>query len=231
MRNYILDTGAGDMFSSVAERAKRLAESSSLRGANVEFDFNGIKCIVSKDTNTDLLYRDYSNAFTMDWVIVGPDCISEYEPEVIQELNKRSKQADERREIERKEYKAEQLKQKTNLQNQIGNIEIELIDKKIYQDWKDKNTDGYGAACFTYAEYWAQLMQIEIVNGKKVSDCAEKTSQTADIDGITGFMYGMAINILSKCWIHGEELRKWHNKEYKHEGDGVVNPAVLTVSI
>lgn len=26
-----------------------------------------------------------------------------------------------------------------------------------------------------------------------------------------------------------EELRKWHNKEYNYEGDGVVNPAILTI--
>jgi len=47
--------------------------------------------------------------------------------------------------------------------------------------------------------------------------------------GITGFMYGCAVNLLSQCWKHGEELRKWHNKEYGHEGDGVVNPAVFTI--
>lgn len=26
-----------------------------------------------------------------------------------------------------------------------------------------------------------------------------------------------------------EFLRKWHNKEYGYDGDGVVNPAVITV--
>lgn len=42
-------------------------------------------------------------------------------------------------------------------------------------------------------------------------------------------MYGMAVSILSQCWKYGEFLRKWHNKEYGYEGDGVVNPAVMTV--
>ena len=42
-------------------------------------------------------------------------------------------------------------------------------------------------------------------------------------------MYGCAVSILSQCWKYGEELRKWHNKEYNYDGDGVVNPAVLTI--
>ena len=58
---------------------------------------------------------------------------------------------------------------------------------------------------------------------------AEKCSHDADTDGITGFMYGAAVSILSNHWKYGELLRKWHNKEYGHEGDGVVNPAVLTI--
>lgn len=42
-------------------------------------------------------------------------------------------------------------------------------------------------------------------------------------------MYGCAVNILAQCWKYGEELRKWHNKEYNYNGNGVVNPAVLTI--
>lgn len=47
--------------------------------------------------------------------------------------------------------------------------------------------------------------------------------------GHKGFMYGVAVSILSQCWEYGECLRKWHNKEYGYDGDGVVNPAVITV--
>jgi len=67
--------------------------------------------------------------------------------------------------------------------------------------------------------------------GVTVAKIADKASHAADIDGVTGFMYGCAVNVLSQVWKHGEELRKWHNKEYDYEGDGVVNPAVLTVSV
>lgn len=60
-------------------------------------------------------------------------------------------------------------------------------------------------------------------------DNAKQLSYEADKEGITGFMYGAAVSILSQCWEYGEFLRKWHNKEYEYDGDGVVNPAVITV--
>jgi hypothetical protein len=60
-------------------------------------------------------------------------------------------------------------------------------------------------------------------------EIAEPTSFELGFLGITGFMYGAAVQILSKCWKHGEDLRKWHNNEYGHEGEGVVNPAILTL--
>jgi len=45
-------------------------------------------------------------------------------------------------------------------------------------------------------------------------------------------MYGCAVSMLSQCWKYGEELRRWHNKEWGHEDtDGIVNPAVLTINV
>jgi len=41
--------------------------------------------------------------------------------------------------------------------------------------------------------------------------------------------YGCAVSILSQCWEYGEYLRKWHNKKYDYDGDGAVNPAIMTV--
>lgn len=103
-----------------------------------------------------------------------------------------------------------------------------------YKDWYEKNSDPYSRACFTYAERWAELLEKEIEESDKdtkevMKQYAEKYSHDADIEGITGFMFGMAVQILSLCWEYGEELRKWHNKEYNYEGEGVVNPAILTV--
>ena len=73
--------------------------------------------------------------------------------------------------------------------------------------------------------------------GKQIEDIAKDLSHKADTEGITGFMYGMAVKILCDCWVHGEALRLWHNKDIqiKDEGDKanedgkVLNPALLVV--
>lgn len=114
---------------------------------------------------------------------------------------------------------------------------MQVNDQAVYDDWKSKNTDPYGAAGFRYLEAWANLMEARIAVGEKLQDIAEATSHEADTEGITGFMYGCAVSVLSKCWVHGEALRRWHNKKTQigNEGDlandngGVLNPALLNI--
>lgn len=103
-----------------------------------------------------------------------------------------------------------------------------------YKDWYNKNLDFYGHGIFTFAERWAELMEEAIDNSEDspmevIIKRADGLSRTADTKGITGNMYGCAVYILSQCWEYGELLRKWHNKEYDYDGDGVVNPAILTI--
>lgn len=68
-----------------------------------------------------------------------------------------------------------------------------------------KNNDPYGRACFTYAERWAEMMEEKIKASednemKVIVDNAKQLSYEADKEGITGFMYGAAVSILSQCW-------------------------------
>jgi hypothetical protein len=107
---------------------------------------------------------------------------------------------------------------------------MKVKDLKVYKNWKTKNTDAYGACIFRYAERWADMMEEKIKDGEKIKDIADKLSHEADTEGITGYMYGASVSILAQCWEYGEELRKWHNKEYDYKGDGVVNPAILTIN-
>lgn len=101
-----------------------------------------------------------------------------------------------------------------------------------YTDWKNKNT-----AIFNYAETWANLMELHISEGSKLEDIADTQSHEADTEGITGFMYGAAVSILSQCWTHGEQLRVWHNLktqigtegEKANQNGGVLNPAMLNI--
>lgn len=116
-------------------------------------------------------------------------------------------------------------------------MQIKTDKQDEYRDWKAKNTDPYGAECFRYAESWADLMEKRLANGEKLADFAKQTSHEADTDGVTGFMYGMAVSILSMAWVHGEELRRWHNLdtqignegEKANEDGGTLNPALLNI--
>ena len=106
-----------------------------------------------------------------------------------------------------------------------------------YESYKSNNSDPYGAAVVEYSERWADMMEAEMAAGKKLADVAEQTSHSADTDGITGFMYGCAVKGLAYFWIHGEELRRWHNigTQLGHEGEaanasgGVLNSAIIDI--
>lgn len=119
---------------------------------------------------------------------------------------------------------------------------MKTIDQKEYDDWKAKqvdkngNPEPYGLEYFNYAERWANLMEEKMTNGEKLEDIAKSASHEADTSGITDFMYGMAVSILSHCWKYGEQLRQWHNlvTQIHDEGEkankdgGVLNPALMS---
>lgn len=225
--NYKLTTGAGDNFSTVSQKALSIATERQLLA---EFEFNGIICIVSQNTNLDWLFRDYRNAWTMGWKEVGPDCVENYPAKIQKELQKKEAIEKEKRKKQAEEYAKKEKEEMEDFEKTVQGIEVELSDKASWDEGVKINSDPYGGAVYKYAEGWAKLMQVELRKGKSIKDCAEETSHKMGFMGITGFMYGAAVVVLSKCWKHGEELRKWHNKEYGHEGAGVVNPAVLTIN-
>jgi len=101
-----------------------------------------------------------------------------------------------------------------------------------YDAYKKLNSDDpYSEAIVLYSERWANLMEAQLAQGAALEDIANDASNKADTDGISGYMYGAAVAALSHFWQHGEDLRKWHNKEYGYEGDGTVNPAIVTVEV
>lgn len=115
---------------------------------------------------------------------------------------------------------------------------MKIKDEKVFTEWEKKNTDSYGSCIFRYVRRWADLMEDKIQKcytfynqcpEETIMNVAEITSKEADIEGITGYMYGAAVSILAQCWEYGDTLKKWHNKQYNYNGDGVVNPAILHV--
>lgn len=207
--------------------------------ATVRFEFNGVSVNVRSDSNPDLIYRDWSRAIngyiektvcpypelTLSDELLANDARIEAENEA------RRQQAD-------AEYRArENLKRNSAESKLAGAPDIELADEAAWQEFKRINSDGYGGAVVTYAERWARLMQVELANGKTLEEMADATSHEANLDGITGFMYGCAVSTLASCWKHGETLRRWHNLktqirdegEKANESGGVLNPALLTI--
>lgn len=216
----------GISFFDCCKNAKIIAEGYSVI---VRFDFNGIECLVSKDTDLELLYRDYDNAFMMEWKSVGPNCAKEYSDKIKLELNTREQKAKAAAEMAQLERKRKDEHMRKFFEALTEGVEVEIVDKENYLIGKSKNQDSYGACIYEYAEGWAKLMQVRISLGEKVHQMAETSSEEMGFLGITGFMYGAAVGILSQYWKHGEELRKWHNKEYGHDGEGFVNPAILSI--
>jgi hypothetical protein len=114
---------------------------------------------------------------------------------------------------------------------------LTLKDSATWDHFVSLNSENpYGKGIIDFASLWARMMESEINSGKSLVTTAKECSHLADTHGITGFMYGAAVNALSQCWIHGDDLRAWHNKDYGKQGaeateaGAVINPAILTIS-
>lgn len=100
----------------------------------------------------------------------------------------------------------------------------------------------YGGVVTYFAEAWANLMEEQMAQGKKLENIASSSEKQIDKDlgqyGLTGFQYGCAVSILSQVWEYGEELRRWHNLKTQIGNEGekanergtVLNPALLNTS-
>jgi hypothetical protein len=108
--------------------------------------------------------------------------------------------------------------------------ELTTTGKRWWAKWRKNQESGYGRAVLRFAERWATLMEQRMHRGEKLEDCADATLHEADHEGITGFMYGVAVSGLAHAWVHGDQLRRWHNGEYgQPDAKGTVNPAVLVI--
>ncbi len=185
---------------------------------SIRCDFNGIEIVATQSTTTEYLVGMWN-----------------------EKMERRRKEH-----LESPEHKARMselakrdAENKSALKTALASSpEMEIINESAWKKWTEANSDGYGGRVIRYAEEWARLMQSRIANGESLESVADETSHLADDDGITGFMYGAAVSVLSETWKHGESLRRWHNSktQISTEGDeanesgGVLNPALLNVS-
>lgn len=109
---------------------------------------------------------------------------------------------------------------------------MKLKDEKGFMDYYELNDDPYGRATMDFTVQWAELMEYLIAEGYELEEIAKIAESVIDESyGITGFMYGMAVAILAEFWLHGDQLRIWHNENYGvyEDNGGTVNPAILTI--
>lgn len=211
----------------------------SLKSTTV-FSFNGVKVRVRYNSNPELIYRDWMralNGFTSN--DVGPYPKKKLARAEVESDKRISDENDRQWAAKQAEYDAKMKAKADKVAARLSSAgPIELSDVDAWEAWKAANADGYGAAVMTYAERWARLMQADLADGQTLADVAGDASHNADLEGITGFMYGCAVSMLSKCWKHGEDLRRWHNivtqigneGEQANESGGVLNPALLKVA-
>lgn len=128
----------------------------------------------------------------------------------------------------------EQMEEQENkiLQMDISPL-FTCVDEEGWTKYVDANTDGYGRAVLVFANFWARNMEELIdkefnLTDEQINKCSDKADEIAG--GITGFMYGCSISILKQVWKYGNDLNRWHNKQYgKEDTEGTINPAVITI--
>lgn len=215
MKEITLNPAPGAMIGRTCEEACAKAQEEKCM---VTFDFNEIILTAMPDTEPGFLSQLYSHLTDV-----------RYERHI---------ESDEYKEREAKRLEAARVRAKQRQEaEEAAPDKMTLKDPDGWKEAQEANSDGYGGAVLSFAERWARLMEGRIKNGEKLPDIADECSSLADQEGITGFMYGCAVGVLSQVWVHGEDLRRWHNKDTQigDEGDkanesgGVLNPAVLSV--
>lgn len=109
------------------------------------------------------------------------------------------------------------------------------VKETAMTDWENckrlNSGESYSRAIIRYTILWVQYMEyLTKKYGMEMSEIWDRCSDLANVDGVTGFMYGAAASIISRVWQSGEEFRKCYNSKWNYSGAGTVNPAMLAVS-
>lgn len=192
----------------------------------IKFKFNGVRYFVySPNFDEETILKQYHDGLER----ISEEYRKEHE-EYMKTPEYKAKRAKELRALMRKERVQKEVVQVAN------RTYFKLKDKAAERLWRKivriNSTDGYSRAVVEYAKCWAKYMQhLMKKHNKTVFEVAGNASHLCDLEGITGYMYGCAVNMLSQCWKYGDDLRRWHNKKYGcDDEDGVINPAIITIS-
>ena len=111
-----------------------------------------------------------------------------------------------------------------------------MKNEKLWKEYEIKNQDAYGKACVDVARKVMEYLDADTtpLHDGYAPDIYTphglicKADDELNAGGITGFMAGCVATMIIECHERGEEFRIIWNGEYK--GDGVINPALLTIN-
>lgn len=247
MRTVRIDLAFGT-FDQAVDQARELAYRETVQSGEdtqVEFEFNELEIRVCNDSPPSLLHRDFMRGMSgYHRDVVGPYPPDTLSAEVIAEDERIEREREERRAAQRVEWERKDRERREAFKREVGEVRLDVVDEDAWKadtefpDDPDMENE-YARAIVRYAESWGRLMQVRLSADETamVADVAEKASHDSDLEGSTGFMYGLAVNLLAKHWVRGEELRRWHNLKYQirdegeraNESGGVLNPAIISV--
>jgi len=231
-----IETQAGDMFANVVREAISTATATT----TVHFKFNSVEVKVATDSDPELIDRDYHRAMAgkIPTNKVGPYPNNPLTTEQVVYDRLMDESNQKRRSEADAKWKAKQDRAADILNEALAKApEFNASDIDGWTKAVEANTDSYSKGVIDFARCWGRLMQLGVQRGQSIASVAKLTSNMADVAGITGFMYGAAVSTLSKTWIHGDDLRRWHNIDCQigNEGEkanitgGTLNPALLGV--
>lgn len=230
-----IEAPLGGTINQAIEDAQRVARA---EGVEVRFDFNGTEIRVQADSYPNLLLRDFFRAMNRYHAEpVGPHPPHTLSPETLR-ADADAEEAERRKSAARRaEYERNRAEKRARFEAEVEGVALDLSDAEAWASWVEANSDGYGSGVMRYAEAWARLMQARMAAGNELEAVAKQASHDADVEGITGFMYGCAVSMLAQAWAHGERLRRWHNLDAQigdegaraNENGGTLNPALLNI--
>jgi len=214
--NLVIVTHAGEHFSTVADRAKEyFLRLFNAKKTPVQFDFNGITCVVTDKTNVKHLYRDYGNAWALGHKIVGPNC----EPEISDADAEKIRLYQE--ESSRKQ--AESLRKSRERDAQLL-AEAEAFVAGIEFDWKEG--DHAEVAEFMDASpqdqwvnhvrktgiLWGRILQKHVANGEEITKKLIDDTVPHYMD-LSGSMVWACLQFLANEWKQGNIILELYEKK------------------
>lgn len=104
-----------------------------------------------------------------------------------------------------------------------------ITNQEKWNEWVNKNEDSYGKACVDTAR-----RVMEILDKEQEFDTHEiicRADKEVGAKGLTGFMAGAVAQMVVECHSRGEEFQQKWNTTFGYKGTGIVNPAIVTVTL